>query len=426
MTKRRLKKKIKILIAVLEVLVAAGIVCVFYLDAQRSKIIKEVTIETGDTIRLEDFFEEMLPDAKFYTDVSSIDTTVPGSYGLIIEVRELHEDVVLNVVDTTPPTGTAVPQTIYTGKLPSAEETVTDIYDLSAVTVSYKDENPDVSTSGEYDIPVVLTDTSGNQSIVNVPFTVIDDHLAPLIYGAKDFECFIGEPVSYLEGITVTDNYDPNPVLTVDTSEVNTAAASTYPVTYTATDENGNSTSTTVYLTMRVKPDRYYEPEVVYDLARQTIEQYQIYEDDMTDVQKAFRIYNWCYNYIHYTGDSDKSDWTVGAYDGLTTLHGDCYTYYAVCKALLDVTGIENCLVERYPITWSAHYWNLVYLDGLWYHCDACYAYYHEGYYFMYADSDLNPSDHGYDPESLPGTVAVAQESIQDRVNYYTLEVEGT
>ncbi len=395
-----------------------------YVYEQRSKIYQVVTIETGSPIVFEDFFVDYVPESKFYTDISGIDTSIPGSYKLIIEFGKVHQDVVLNVVDTTAPTGTAVPQTIYCDQLPAASEVVTDVYDLAPVTIEYETE-PDTSVGGEYVFQVSLSDPSGNKTIVDVPFTVIDDHTAPLIYGAHDIEGFVGDSISYLDGITVTDNYDENPELIVDNSQVNNRISSSFPVTYIATDENGNSTSVTVTLHLRVKPERYYELDVVYELAQDAIDQYQIYTDDMTDVEKAFRIFNWCHNYIHYIGTSDKTDWTVGAYDGFTTNQGDCFTYYCVCRALLDVAGIPNMLVERYPITWSPHYWNLVYLEGQWYHCDACYAYYHEGYYFMYAYNDLNHSDHGYDENAYGPEINIAQDSVQQYVNYYTLEVEG-
>ena len=395
-----------------------------YKAVQSSKIIREVTIETGTPIVFEDFLSAPVPKSGFYTDISGIDTSVPGSYKLIIAFGKFHQSVVLNVVDTTAPTGTAVPQTIYCDHLPAASDTVTDVYDLAPVTISYVTE-PDVSQGGEYVFQVSLTDPSGNQTIIDVPFTVIDDHTAPLIYGAHDLDGFVGSNISYLDGITVTDDYDPNPEIYVDNSAVNTNISSSFPVTIYATDENGNTASVTVTLSLRVKPDRYYDPEIIYDMARRAIEQNNIYEEDMTDTEKAFRIFNWCHNNIHYIGTSDKTDWTVGAFDGFSTHQGDCFTYYAVCRALLDVAGIPNMLVERYPITWSPHYWNLVQLeDGLWYHCDACYAYYHEGYYFMYAYNDLNHSDHGYDVDAYGPEIHIAQDSVQQYVNYYTLEVE--
>ena len=151
------------------------------------------------------------------------------------------------MVDTTAPTGTAVPQEIYCGRLPEASDTVTDVYDLAPVTIEYVTE-PDVSQGGEFTFQVSLTDTSGNQTIIDVPFTVIDDHTAPLIYGAHDIEGFVGSNISYLEGITVTDDHDPNPQIYVDNSAVNTNISSSFPVTITATDENGNSSSVTVTL----------------------------------------------------------------------------------------------------------------------------------------------------------------------------------
>ena len=253
---------------------------------------------------------------------------------------------------------------------------------------------------------------------------VIDDHLAPLIYGAHDIEAFIGDSIIYLDGITVTDDHDPDPVLAVDNSQVDVSEEGVYPVTYIASDETGNTTSVTVELTMRIKPDRYYEPEELYELCTQLNEQYGIYTQDMTDIEKAFRIFAWSSEHVYYAGTSDRTDWTCAAYDGLTTLRGDCYTYYAVNRAFLDMEEIPNLLVERYPVTWSPHYWNLVYLDGAWYHCDSLAFSSPHGYYFMCAVQDLNPYDHLYN-ESLYGPeINIAQEPVASYVHYDTLEVD--
>ena len=253
---------------------------------------------------------------------------------------------------------------------------------------------------------------------------VIDDHLAPLIYGAHDIEAFIGDSIIYLDGITITDDHDPDPVLAVDNSQVDVSTEGVYPVTYYASDETGNTTSVTVELTMRIKPDRYYEPEELYELCTQLNEQYGIYTQDMTDIEKAFRIFAWSSEHVYYAGTSDRTDWTCAAYDGLTTLRGDCYTYYAVNRAFLDMEEIPNLLVERYPVTWSPHYWNLVYLDGAWYHCDSLAFSSPHGYYFMCAVQDLNPYDHLYN-ESLYGPeINIAQEPVASYVHYDTLEVD--
>ena len=117
------------------------------INRERSVIVPEVTIETGSEIKLEDFLTDPMPECGFYTDITSIDTTVPGSYSLVLKFddlgREFHQNVVLNIVDTTAPTGTAIPQTIYCGQLPEASSVVTDVCDLAPVTVTYASE-PDV------------------------------------------------------------------------------------------------------------------------------------------------------------------------------------------------------------------------------------------------------------------------------------------
>lgn len=403
----------------------AGLFCLEKL-AQNS-IKNEVFLETGSEIRIEDFIYQPVTAVNFYTDVSQIDTMYPGVYSIQLYANfgllKFKDSTILTIQDTTAPTATAVPQTTFTDELPDATDCVTDIVDLSDVIITYENE-PDISRGGSYTIPVEVCDLSGNMSLIDVPFTVIDDHLAPLIFHAHDLEAMIGHSITYRDGIEVTDDWDPNPVLNVDTSNVDLNTPGTYPVIYTASDCHGNESFVEVNLTLREEPERYYEPEVLYELASNLNETYSIYDSDMTDTEKAFRIFNWVRSYIQYVGNSDKTDWSAAAYDGLTRLQGDCFTCYAVCKTFLDMEGIPNLLVERYPITWSAHYWNLVYLEGQWWHCDACYAWYHEGYYFMFSYEDLNHSDHGYDPTVYGPEINIAQESIQDRVNYDTLTVE--
>lgn len=423
-------KNLIIVILVSSVL-GASVGCAIGVDIsnKRDCIYKRVDIELGTGILLDYFLKEPLENAAIHTDISGIDTKIPGSYGLVISFEDFgktfYEDVVLNVVDTTAPMGEPVPTAIYSGSDLPADRCIENIQDMSDVSVSY-DGEPDLVTPGQRDIPIALTDASGNKTIVNVPFLIVDDHLAPLLYGVHDMEYFIGDSISYLDGITITDNYDPLPDIFVDNSSVNLTEPGVYPITYIASDEQGNTATWEATLTLREKPERYYESEELYELASALNEQYGIYDEDMTDIQKAFRIFSWVYDHIHYVGTSDKSDYTCAAYDALTTLTGDCYSDYAICKVFLDMEGIPNLLVTRDPITWSAHYWNLVYLDGQWWHCDACSSSYRTGVYFMYAQDDLNPYSHCFDISVYDSLVQaeMAQESIQGRVNYSTLEVE--
>ena len=83
--------------------------------AARGNLINEVRLETGSVITVDSFFEAAPEDAAIVTDVSGIDTSVPGTYPLVISYGGKEEDVTLTISDTTAPDAVAVPQSIYIG-----------------------------------------------------------------------------------------------------------------------------------------------------------------------------------------------------------------------------------------------------------------------------------------------------------------------
>lgn len=96
-----------------------------------------------------------------------------------------------------------------------------------------------------------------------------------------------------------------------------------------------------------------------------------IVTEEMTPLEQARAVFDYVHDNIRYTGNSDKSDWMRGAYTGLTAREGDCYTYYAVSRALLTALEIDNLPVEREGGE-THHFWNLVNCGDGWYHFDAC------------------------------------------------------
>ena len=389
----------------------------------RDSLSDHVVIETGSEITLDLFVHEQIPETYFVTDVSLIDTTVPGSYGIKVKTCGVTRDSVLDIVDTTAPTATAVPQVIFQDDVPEACDTVADVYDLAAVTIAYVNPMEAPLEGGSYDVPVKVTDAYGNETVVNVPFEVTADTTAPDLTVPECVYAYIGGTASYLEGVEVTDDFDPNPNIEVDLSSVDSETPGVYTITYTATDAHGNAVSKSADLILEVMPEVFLERSEVYGMAAQVL-----YNDvlggvaieEFTDVEVAFRIFNWTNHNIGYTGTSDKSDWTIAAMDGFSTHTGDCYTYYAVCRAMLDVAGIENVRVERYPITTSPHYWNLIKIDGQWYHCDACDFMDTEGYVFMQIDEELD-HHHEFNGATVPPRATV---SVQDRLDFNNFTME--
>ncbi len=120
------------------------------------------------------------------------------------------------------------------------------------------------------------------------------------------------------------------------------------------------------------------------------------------DIDTAWEIFNWVHSNVYYQPVLTSMTYEEAAYRGFTRKSGDCYVSFACAKMLLDMAGIPNMKVERYPVVTDAHYWNLVQLNGEWYHCDATVFKDHPEMYFMCTDAEICDSHHSFDESLYP------------------------
>lgn len=305
--------------------------------------------------------------------------------------------------------------------------TVTDDYD-AAPEISVDNSKVNLKKPGTYNVVYTATDKAGNSSSLTIKLTVKvlpgTDYIPPKITG-KNFSIEFGDSVSYRNQVTVTDDYDEAPTLKIDNSKVDLDSPGTYTVIYTATDKSGNSSQLKLKLTVKEPISLEKMEEYVTVQAQKILA--SITKDSMTPLEKAYKIYRWTkYNHIAYSKTSDKSHWIVGAYNGFKNRRGDCFTYFAVSKALLIAAGIETFDMEKHRTDEKAtrHYWALVNVGDGWYHmdCTPFAAKRKNVNFFMVTNEEIwawddkyYKGEHTYLPEGVP---EVATESIQDRVNY--------
>ena len=387
-------------------------------------VYREIYIEYGHPITLQDFFDRVPEDAEILSDISQIDTGKLGSYRVAIEVAGRKVYSIINIIDKTAPVAKAIPQELYLkDAVPEASGVITDLFDLSDVTVEYANGGLSFAQGGYFDISVKLTDRYGNCSQVLVPFTVKDDHEAPVIQGAHDITVLIGDTISYRDGITVKDNYDPNPQLTIDKSQIDIKHAGVYPLTFSAIDECGNESTVTVNVEVVTRrtagitdEDDAETVKKAYALAEEVLK--GIVKEDDTDVEKAMAIFYWSYHRLGFArGTSDYRSWAHAAVKAFTRRVSSCYGHWAVCKAMLDVCGIKNICVTR-AHSFQVHYWALVYLNGGWYHCDSQAWAPIDGFFaFMMTDDELRyraRGNHDFDKKLYPDR---ATKSVQQYVS---------
>ena len=230
----------------------------------------------------------------------------------------------------------------------------------------------------------------------------------PVIEGAKNITVTLGDSISYRKGITVTDDSGEEITLEIDKSGVNPDQAGIYPVIYSATFSEGNTTSIEIVLT--IEDPVPVSEEYVIQLADQLIA--ELTTPEMSTWDKAYTLWNWCRTNIRYSYSAgDRSSIYAGAYEGLHSRQGDCFAYYATYAVLLDRLGIQNTCVARVGGT-SNHWWNLVNLGNGWYHCDCSpRAKTHLYKCFMQTDAQLqeytdfytdHPGYYNFDPTLYP------------------------
>lgn len=413
-----------LIILLIEILVAAAAIqAITIFNRDTDMIIRSRTIEAGEVPDQSLFIpgQPMLPEyVSCNLDFATVNYTVPQTIRFTVRMYGMNFPCMLSIVDTTAPVAEAIPQRMYSvDEIPPVEECLTNIFDLNDFTIAWK-EVPDYSAGGHFIAKASIADSSGNETIVDVPLTVTRDIGYPVIEGAEDIAQYCGDPIKFRENITVTDNLDPNPVLEIDTSEADLSTPGTYTVIYRATDFTGNTTEVPITVTLWQKPSTYVEPEDVYAEAQKVLD--SITWDSMSDMERALAITYWVRYNIYYVSNCDDSSWTRAAYDGFTKRNGNCYTYAMCARALFDLAGIENMIIIRDPYIHNPHFWNYICIDGEWYHCDSTPRIGYNSYFFMYTTRELKNFWHNgwngynFDESLYPES---ASDSVQGRISYW-------
>jgi len=388
--KRSVFRIVRICLAVLFCLAAIAAASIAAVrDFYTKPVITDVTIEAGSTFSIDDFFQTKPEDARFITDVSGIDTKIPAVYGLKVGFdKYFDQEVRLTIQDTTAPTGKAVKQEFFTiDPFPAVEKCVTDLYDLNGIAeVKFRDGIPDVSAGGDFTVPVVVTDPYQNSTVIEVPMHVTKDSTPPEITGLKDNQMVrSGDEIDFRDGVTVTDDYDPEPVLTIDASKFNYNKPGKYTVYYKATDRSGNVTEKQITLEVWQSSASDLKTKEAYKYADQILKKIK---KGKNDAEYAKNIYKWVCRNLVYLGRAGHPTFEKAALAGFKDRKGNCWVMCCCYKVLLDRANIPNLIVTRAnsKVTRSNHYWNLIFVDKGWYHCDCTPLY----PFFMKIDSQLD------------------------------------
>lgn len=101
----------------------------------------------------------------------------------------------------------------------------------------------------------------------------------------------------------------------------------------------------------------------------------EIFEPDMTDMEKVVAVHDYLVVNTIYSEEEDKADYLATAYSVLIEGEGQCQGYAEAFTALLMLSGVETKVISGDALdssaTYQPHAWNLVMIEGDWYHVDA-------------------------------------------------------
>lgn len=268
--------------------------------------------------------------------------------------------------DKTPPVATLADKTVFSYNELQLSDFIQSVEDETQVTSEWE-EPIDYSKEGEQTVSIRFTDEAGNSVVETAKLVILHDTEGPSILCEPVIHVTVGQSVAYKSFVVVNDDYDSDPELKVDNSNVDLSKEGVYKLKYTATDKSGNKTVKKCKLAVS-KSKGYVDDEDVWDLVDATLS--WVVDDTMDDIHKVWAVYEYV-RHIPYVASNYSYNYMYEGYKILHDNKGDCYGSFSAAKLMLDRLGYQCIPIETDRN--GHHYWNMVSIDGgkTWYHFDA-------------------------------------------------------
>lgn len=319
----------------------------------RISVIKpEYHLELGKKLSKKDLLYDLVQYQDYINqeDINKINSSAVGEYEIKTNINQIDFITKIIVSDTQAPKLTLKNITIFnTDPLPDYQAFISSISDASSYTTTLKTKI-DAKKIGTQTVKIEAKDVYNNVIEKEATLTIKNDTQGPKFSGLNTITINKNTIVDYNTGVTAIDNKDGKVTFAVDSSQVDITKSGTYYATYTASDSSQNKTTEKRKIVVNrdiddtnAKLDEFAKScGTDYESLRQCVAKQIRYNS------------NW---------GGDDPIWY-----GLTQYKGNCYVHALIYKALLEKNGYQTQIIWT---TNKSHYWNLVYINGVWRHSDA-------------------------------------------------------
>lgn len=199
------------------------------------------------------------PDRVTFEGEVNTDTVSTSSCAYIYKGKRYPFTV--SVRDTEGPELEVQDVTISTNENLTPEAFVVSASDPSNYTLKISGDDPE-GKPGTYTIQVMARDDYDNTTIQTAKLTRYEDTDAPEIENFSDTLTIRQGSAYPIADLAISDDHDPSPNLSVDTSLLNTEEPGQYPVSIQTTDRSGNRRDYAQTVTVEADPD--YGKKIMY------------------------------------------------------------------------------------------------------------------------------------------------------------------
>lgn len=177
-------------------------------------------------------------------DTSKINFSKVGKYPITYSYNNIKTTITIELKDTLKPNLETQELTIDLGMKVDARDLIKTNYESSRTKVEFK-QNYQFDQTGDFDVEITIC--RGNNCITkqSVVHVLPEDTTPPEMLGIRNLTVLKDSDIDLLSSVSVRDNQDNSPTLTIDSSNLDVSKVGDYQITYHAKDRSLNTAKET-------------------------------------------------------------------------------------------------------------------------------------------------------------------------------------
>ena len=283
-------------------------------------------------------------------DTSKINFSKPGKYPITYSYNNIKTTITIELKDTIKPDLEIQELTIDLGMKVEACDLIKTSYDSKRTEVKFKQ---DYQFNEVGDQNVEITICRGNNCITkqSVVHIMPKDTTPPEILGIRNLSVLKDSDIDLLSSVSVKDNQDDNPILTIDSSTLDISKVGDYQITYHAKDRSLNTVKETCIVSVvenkTIGTYNQTKEKVVYltfDDGPSENTQKVLEILDVYDVKATFFVTGTNEEYYHLIKKAHDAGHTIGLH---TYVHEYDQIYNSSSAYFSDLKRIEDLVYSQ-------------------------------------------------------------------------------